>query len=726
MSTATKRFEYDVFISYAHKDDHDGWVTALVEAIKVTHLEYETIPLDLFFDTHEIRTMDDWEHRILRGLRHSKVMIAVLSPNYFGSEYCRKEWQIHLDHELDRSMQGEGLASIYTVVVPGFEDEAPAALAEWIANLKRRQFIDVRDWRTHGIEVFQRQEVVRRLQALDKHLKDKIDKAERVVASLSTIPGHNPQFAGRADQIRALHESLAKKRIGAIAAVHGIGGIGKSALAFEYAHNYADEYPGGRFLVPCSTASDLRVPIINLADYLGLIVTPDERKDIDACYARVRFKFESGERALLVLDNVDNPALITPDRLATILPGGDRVHVMITTRIDIDELVGLDTIALDSLPEADAVALLGKYRRFDSEPERAAAGQIARRLGGHPLALEVVAVYLKQIPSVTYVGYAARLEREGLGAIEAAGRDNRVALSRHNQKLISALLEPTLATLSPEERLVLEYASLLPPDRVPLAWLRHMAALTFPDLAADPEPGYEPVWELTLRRLLGLRLLIRSDVAGFVRIHRLMADVVSQRFGADLNERNRGLIAFVRSRAVFLHEGWVEQVARWEIDPIYDYAALLLETNQVEAGIGMANRVYFALQALGKHNEGCSLLRRAVTLGESNPGLDPREFATTLSNLAVVEQAFANLVVARGLFQRSLVIQEKAYAADHPALAVSYSNLATVEQDLGNLVAARGLLESALAIQEKAYAADHPTLAVSYSNLALVEQLLAT
>jgi tetratricopeptide (TPR) repeat protein len=170
----------------------------------------------------------------------------------------------------------------------------------------------------------------------------------------------------------------------------------------------------------------------------------------------------------------------------------------------------------------------------------------------------------------------------------------------------------------------------------------------------------------------------------------------------------------------------VEQVARWEIDPIYDYAALLLETNQVEAGIGMANRVYFALQALGKHNEGCSLLRRAVTLGESNPGLDPREFATTLSNLAVVEQAFANLVVARGLFQRSLVIQEKAYAADHPALAVSYSNLATVEQDLGNLVAARGLLESALAIQEKAYAADHPTLAVSYSNLALVEQLLAT
>jgi hypothetical protein len=41
----------------------------------------------VFFDVKEIRTMDDWESRIKLGLRQSKMMVAVLSPAYFASEY---------------------------------------------------------------------------------------------------------------------------------------------------------------------------------------------------------------------------------------------------------------------------------------------------------------------------------------------------------------------------------------------------------------------------------------------------------------------------------------------------------------------------------------------------------------------------------------------------------------------------------------------------------------
>ena len=99
-----KRDEFDLFISYAHTDDrgaHAGKVTALVEAIKADYLRVTGTPLRVFFDTQEIRSMDAWEARILTGLGQSKMMVAILSPSYFGSACCLKEWEIYVETELD-------------------------------------------------------------------------------------------------------------------------------------------------------------------------------------------------------------------------------------------------------------------------------------------------------------------------------------------------------------------------------------------------------------------------------------------------------------------------------------------------------------------------------------------------------------------------------------------------------------------------------------------------
>jgi hypothetical protein len=57
--------------------------------------------------------------RILSALRESRVMIAMLSPAYFESTYCRKEWEWFADHETERAMTGEAIAPIYTIEVPG-------------------------------------------------------------------------------------------------------------------------------------------------------------------------------------------------------------------------------------------------------------------------------------------------------------------------------------------------------------------------------------------------------------------------------------------------------------------------------------------------------------------------------------------------------------------------------------------------------------------------------
>jgi tetratricopeptide (TPR) repeat protein len=759
---SSQQFPYDLFVSYAHRDDHDGWVEAFVKAIADQHARFTPAPLQIFFDRQEIATMDDWEHRILRGLRGSKVMLAVLSPHYFDSEYCRKEWELYLEHELDRAMTGQGIAPVYIVSAPGFEDEARAALDAWTANMRRRQYLDIREWRQHGPAMLRHDDVQRRLEGLEEQLNEQMQLAERISESPTNIPQHNHNFVGRLDEIRRLREVLALSRIGTVAVLQGLSGIGKSALAFEYAHAYAGEYPGGRFLVAAAGVNDLRVPLINLAEQKGVSLSDEERKDLDAAFLRVRTAFEQGPRSLLVLDDVDNPTLLSSKARAAWLPSGDSVHIIATTTAGVDPQPGLELVSLDALAERDALSLLERHRPFENAAEAEAARRIIARLGGHAFSVEVVGVYLWQTPDVDYQGYLARLDAEGLQALEGVAREENIILSRHENSVLSDIMEPTLARLKPGEALAIEYAALIPHDYIAIPWLRALAGQSLPELAAAPRPGYPDPWRQVERRLLGLRLLTAGDNPRLARMHRLAQDVVTSRLDADLTaERQKQLTAFALERGAHVQAHWAEREERWEIEPVLHFALKLLDAGDVENGPVLANRVSDALISLGRYSEGAEVLRRVLALEASLPaplvlaescsnlGLVEQvwghletarellgkalsiweslpeagaDLALGLCNLALVEQDDNNPEAARQLLLRAIAIEEEALGKDHPNLATSLSNLATIESELGHLAEARDLLQRAAAIDEKAMGPEHPYVAIRFSNLASVEQ----
>lgn len=346
--------EYDLFVSYAHTDnqgEHEGLVSALVEAIRMEYRRMTSTPLRVFFDVKEIRSMDDWEHRIYAGLRSCKVMLAVLSPAYFESQYCRKEWERYIAHELEYALPGEGIAPIYTIPHPGFDDyKTRSNLDTWLEDLKRRKYVDLRPWWPEGMLALEREDVRRRIAALEDQIQERLERGKRRDESPTTVPPHNSRFVGRQDELRQLREALAKGHIGAITALHGIGGIGKSALAFEYAHCYGDEYPGGRFLIPAAGLTrDLGVlhdAIINLAPQRGIELSEEERKDRAYAYQKVRAAFEQGPRCLLLLDNVDDPGIIAPDIRSQWLPTSERVHVLVTTRLDVESNADVCAVSL--------------------------------------------------------------------------------------------------------------------------------------------------------------------------------------------------------------------------------------------------------------------------------------------------------------------------------------------------------------------------------------------
>ncbi|MGD0042229.1 MAG: TIR domain-containing protein, partial [Isosphaeraceae bacterium] len=484
-----KRDEFDLFISYAHADDrgeHAGKVAALVEAIKADYLRVTGTPLRVFFDTQEIRSMDAWEARILTGLRRSKMMVAILSPSYFASAYCLKEWEIYVETELAQALPGEGITPIYVVRHPAFEaDPVEEQLRHWIKDLRRRQYIEWLPFWPEGAAALERQDVRRKLADLPGQIAERLHRAAIRDTTPHTVPLPSIHFVGRRDEMHALLHDLLQSQIGAITAVHGIPGIGKSMLAFAYAWGYGFRYPGGRFLIPAANVSDLAAEVIRLAEPKGVPLSDEERQRPDVALAKVKAAFEAGPPALLVIDNVDDPALLTAQARERALPKGDHIHVLVTTRISPEDLPRIHCLPLDALQTQDAMALLQSFRPIADSPqddEWKAALEIVGRLGGHALAIEVVAVYLRENPQVTYRAFAEGLQRDGVELMDTtAGPEAHNRLAWHTETCIRRLLEPTLASLSPAELRTVEYAALLPPDNVPLPWLRELLAADFPD-----------------------------------------------------------------------------------------------------------------------------------------------------------------------------------------------------------------------------------------------------
>jgi tetratricopeptide (TPR) repeat protein len=730
--------KYDLFISYSRRDNEQGRITQLVDHIKQDFFPFAKRDLVPFFDRDEIHGMQDWRQRILQGLRESRLLLACLSPTYLESEYCQWEMVEYLKYEIGHLHGFNGVAPIYYVQVPGWEDrDFDKRCAAWVAELRRRQNFDLRPWDREGEEALREAAVRERMAKLNQQIADTILRGERAERSLGNVDAHNPHFIGRQAILRKMRENFVKPgNIGVVTAVNGVGGLGKTALAIEYAHAFADEYGGGRWQVRCAGKDDLRLALSELATPMGFEFTEDEKKNSDLMLERTRRELKKladarePHRCLLLLDNVDRPALLDPAMVAR-LDGGDWLHILATTRLGENELYGRHKdrsfLAVDELPPEDALALIESYQRdgaFPSDAEREAAREIVRLLGCFTLAVESAAVYLGQYANdVSCAGFLARLRKEGLeGLDKAAGQSTETVL--HGEKSLSATLRPTLERLGAAEKLALEFAALLPPDQVALPWLRALVAQTFPEMESDAEPGYPDPWKSLLRGLFSQRLMQATDVVDeegqprVVRVHRLVQELVLR----DCPESERSVhqqevAALIRDRDAALEKTIEWGKARWELEPLTALANLWDEMKHSWAA-WLMNQAGIRWYALAEWGQAEPLYRRALAINERSYGLDHTKIATRLNNLAQLLKATNRLAEAEPLMRRALEIDERSYGPDHPDVAIDLNNLAGLFQATNRLAEAEPLYRRALAIDERSYGLDHPQVAKYLNNLA--------
>jgi tetratricopeptide (TPR) repeat protein len=345
----------------------------------------------------------------------------------------------------------------------------------------------------------------------------------RVPQVWGNVPQRNKNFTGREDILAHLRSGLASSVTVVLPhALQGMGGVGKTQVAVEYAYRYSSDYDLV-WWIPADQPPLVRASLAALAAQLGLpSVTAS---GIESAAAAVLDALRRGHpfaRWLLIFDNADQP-----EDLIDVLPKGGPGHVLVTSRNHRWQSV-VETVQVDVFTPNESIEFL--TRRIRSTLDRSAASALAAELGYLPLALEQAAA-LQSETGMSVDEYLTLLKDHTVSLLEE-GKSADYPLSMTAAWKLSV---STLERYQAEAVALLRLCAFLGPEPIPRdLFPRGAHALEAPlrDLLADPIRLARAIREL------GRFALIRIDGRTII-IHRLIQALLRDDLTTDEQGRYR-------------------------------------------------------------------------------------------------------------------------------------------------------------------------------------------
>lgn len=666
------------FISYNKADKQWAkWIAAILE-----ENGYST-----YIQAWDFRPGENFVIDMHYALLNSERFIAVMSNDYLNSMYCQAEWASAF------SKDPNGQKRLFIPV--RIADVNPEGL------LPCNIYIDL-----FGIDE----------DAAKKRLLNGVD-TKKIPRNRPSYPGtpkvrfpgslpfhnlsynRNIYFAGRNQILEDIYTTFKNGSIISLAQViTGLGGVGKTQIALEYAYRYAPEYDL-IWWVPSETDESILAAYQEFAERLGLLNKEQSNRDLVIEY--VLNWMDTHSKWLFIYDNVDK--LPTS---AWWMPKNNRGNVLITTRYRYNYGT---TIDISLFTSEEAISFLTKRTGLKEDKY---TSLLAAQLGYLPLALEQAAAYIRN-NECTYRDYLKLLNEYGLNLLED------VEENANYKQPVTIIWNISLDKINlPSARQLLNMCSFLASENIDVSLFARNKELLPLELQQDisDKLKFKKVW----KELTRYSLLKRQD-GDFYSMHRLLQKVVRAQVSEDSQWflsvlsllENTYAFSYKSQNDFLLYTPHVEALINAVVGKdLNDEILLKIAALCSEAGYGN--------HCLGNYPKALEWDQYALKIHIKVLGQDHPKTATSYSNLAVVYNSQGNYTRALKLNQNALKIHEKALGKEHLDTATTYKNIAGVYYMQENYDKALEWYQKTLEIREKVLGKNHPKTATTYNKIALV------
>lgn len=689
---------YDVFFSYRRQQAGaaEPWIAALRAA-----------GVEVWQDTRDLELLTDFSAEIADALSASKALLVWYSADYAESIPC--QWELTAAF-IAAQRDGQPMRRIFVV-----NPEADAAHIVLPAELAACNYINPANTTP---ETFV--DLIRgRLRAIVGPFG-----AVRPTAPPTWLPhkpAAAPYFLGRHRDMWRLQSKLLIGSESSITAaapalrvvIRGLGGMGKTLLAQQYALRFGWAWPGGIYWFNAyggNTGSNegyelrsrLEQQLYDLAKALDINT---DHLDLNAVKGRLRRVLEdTGQAYLWIVDDV--PPGVPIDELGAWSALTARGKTLVTTRsrqysrADAElDLVGLDA--------KSATALLTSRRAPRGESELAVAAEIVGLLGGHAQALEVAAAAVAgSFDAAPYSCLLTALQAIDDDALECGPGDLDQLPTGHDRSVARTLLG-SINLLDDMARQVLFLAATLGSAPIPVGLL----STVLEGRSCTRKQAEQAVTSLETHALAAF-----DRDALSVTVHPIVNYVVRHWRDAQSAIAEMRPLAVVAVTAAL---STVEDIrTHRELEFHVLHGRVLAQRGETIDDAALMSRLathdskngaFAAARALG---EAAVAIRRRV-LGEEHP-----DTLITMGNLASTLGEQGDFAAARLLQETVLAVFRRAFGDEHLGTLSSMNNLATTLNEQGDSAAARTLFEQVLSVRRRVLGGEHSDTLTLMNNLA--------